>query len=149
MSRKPPFFRSPYNYDTDAASHEAGLLCEDESLAVQSERDDCDINTIVKRFGLTGTLPFGVRQPTYGDFTGVFDYQSALAAISAADDSFYEMPADVRSRFDNDPAKFVDFCSDPANLDEMRKLGLAVSPASPAVGDVSAPTAGEVPPAGA
>lgn len=125
MSRV-PFIRSPFNYDTDEASNETGLVCDDESLAVQSERDECDINIIVRRFGLTGVLPSGVRQPTYGDFVGVSDYQSALAVIESADESFYAMPADVRARFGNDPAQFVDFCSDPANLSEMRKLGLAV-----------------------
>lgn len=125
MSRV-PFIRSPFNYDTDEASNETGLVCDDESLAVQSERDECDINIIVRRFGLPGVLPSGVRQPTYGDFVGVSDYQSALAVIESADESFYAMPADVRARFGNDPAQFVDFCSDPANLSEMRKLGLAV-----------------------
>ena len=125
MSRV-PFIRSPFNYDTDEASNETGLVCDDDSLAVQSERDECDINIIVRRFGLTGVLPSGVRQPTYGDFVGVSDYQSALAVIESADESFYAMPADVRARFGNDPAQFVDFCSDPANLSEMRKLGLAV-----------------------
>ena len=125
MSRV-PFIRSPFNYDTDEASNETGLVWDDDSLAVQSERDECDINTIVRRFGLTGVLPSGVRQLTYGDFVGVSDYQSALAVIESADESFYAMPADVRARFGNDPAQFVDFCSDPANLSEMRKLGLAV-----------------------
>ena len=46
MSRV-PFIRSPFNYDTDEASNETGLVCDDESLAVQSERDECDINIIV------------------------------------------------------------------------------------------------------
>lgn len=128
MSKKfvAPFVRTPYNYDVDDVSFESGLLCCDVSLAQQNMLEETDINTIVKRFGLTGQLPQGVRVPSYGDFTGVFDYQSALAAIDDAADSFYQMPADVRSRFDNDPALFVDFCSNPANLDEMRSLGLAV-----------------------
>lgn len=142
---KVPFFRSPYNYDTDDVSRETGLKCEDESLAVQADVEECDINTIVRRFGLTGTLPQGVRMPTYGDFTGVSDYREALDVIMQADDSFYAMPADVRSRFDNDPAKFVDFCSDPANLEEARKLGLAPSAESPV--DTTG-VSGEVPPAG-
>lgn len=123
------FFRTPFNYDRDDVSRETGLICDDPSLAVQSERDECDINTIVKRFGLTGELPSGVRRPSYGDFVGVSDYREALEVIQQADDSFMTMPADVRARFKNDPALFVDFCSDEANIEEMRKLGLAV-PAS-------------------
>lgn len=120
-----PFIRAPFNYDRDSASAESGLLCEDVSLAVQSERDDCDINVIMERFGHGVPLPGSLRIPTYGDFTGVSDYRSALDLISAADDSFMQLPADVRSRFQNDPARFVDFASDPRNLDEMRAMGLA------------------------
>ena len=42
--------------DMDEASVEAGLECKDDSLAVQSQRDEADINTIVRRFGLSGEL---------------------------------------------------------------------------------------------
>lgn len=120
------FFRTPYNYDTDEFSAENGLECKDESKAIQSQKDEADINTIVKNFGITGQLPTNVRVPTYGDFEYVGDYRSALHALMEADKSFMAMPAEVRSRFENDPQQFLDFCSDPANLPEMRKLGLAV-----------------------
>lgn len=119
------FVRTPYNYDTRKASLESALFCKDDSLASQASKDECDINVIVRRFGVTGQLPRGARLPTYGDFEGVFDYGSALRVIRAADAAFMSLPADVRARFLNDPARFVDFCSDPANLPEMRKLGLA------------------------
>jgi phage internal scaffolding protein len=118
--------RGAYGYDSDWVSEVNGLECLDESLTVQSDATDADINTIVKRFGITGQLPTNVRAPMYGDFTEVFDFRSAQDAIIAARESFMEMPADVRSRFANDPALFGDFCSDPKNLDEMRKLGLAI-----------------------
>ncbi|AXH73927.1 MAG: internal scaffolding protein [Microviridae sp.] len=119
-----PFLRSALNYNRDVASLVSSLTCEDLSLAVQSERDECDINTIVKRFGLTGQLPSGVRMPTYEDFTGVFDFQSAANAIALAHESFDTMPAEVRARFNNNPAAFVDFCSDERNRLEAEKLGL-------------------------
>lgn len=120
------FLRAQYNYDTMAASDEAGLKCEDKSLAQQHQASEADINTIVKRFGLTGQLPSNVRVPQYGDFTSVTDYQTALNAVIAANDAFMLMPAYVRARFGNDPAQFVDFCSKPENSEEMIKLGLAV-----------------------
>jgi len=132
------FVRSPYNYDVAAASRESGLECLDESLAVQSEAEDADINTIVKRFGLTGQLPENVRVPLASDFTEAMDFKSAMNAIRAAQESFAEMPAHVRERFQNDPEKFVLFCTAEeggklANLDEMRKLGLAVAAPEPVV----------------
>lgn len=116
--------RAPHNYDTMAASDEAGLHCQDESLAQQHQKEEADINVIVKRFGLTGELPQGVRMPQYGDFTAVTDYQTALNAVQAANNAFAQMPAHVRSRFDNDPEKFVAFCLDEKNRDEAEKLGL-------------------------
>lgn len=118
--------RNPYNYDVDAASIESGLKCEDVSRTIQSAKDEVDINTIVRRFGITGAIPQNVRAPTYGDFTGVRDFHEAANAIRSAAESFMEMPAEVRSRFQNDAGKFVDFCSDEANRDEMKKLGLLV-----------------------
>lgn len=117
----------PYGYDADEHSFETGLRCEDPTLAQQHMAEETDINEIVRRFGLTGELPSGVRMPTYGDFTGVYDYQSALNAIKAAEESFSTLPAEVRARFGNDPAAFVDFCSDDANRSEAESLGLVSS----------------------
>lgn len=126
------FIRGPFNYDRDLASLESGLECVGESLTVQSQKEESDINVIVKRFGITGQLPENVRVPTYQDFEDVFDFQSAMNAMVDAERSFNAMPADVRARFLNDPHKFVEFCTAVdedgvlVNLDEMRKLGLAV-----------------------
>lgn len=118
--------RAYRHYDSDGVSDDTGLECRDPSLAVQSQRDEADINTIVRNFGITGKLPENVRVPSYGDFESVDDYRSAIHAIRDAEKSFMAMPADVRARFDNDPQLFLEFCVDPSNLEEMRKLGLAV-----------------------
>lgn len=144
------FLRAMGNYDTMAASDESGLECKDKSLAKQNEKEEADINTIVKRFGITGQLPQNVRAPQYGDFTEVTDYHTAMNAVRNAEIAFMQMPADIRSRFENDPQAFLEFCSDPANLEEMRKMGL-VTETLPAPGEtstlVSKPT--DTPPAGA
>lgn len=116
--------RGAFGYDVDAASDEAGLRCEDETLALHSMAEECDINTIVRRFGLTGELPQGLRMPEYGDFTAVVDYHTAMNAIREAEAVFNQMPAEVRLRFDNNPGHFVDFCADDENYDEAVKLGL-------------------------
>lgn len=123
---KAPFVRSAYNYDMSTAGDESGLKCRDLSLAVQDQKDEVDINTLVRRFGLTGQLPQNVRAPMWGDFSEVGDYQSAMQATIDARNSFMQMPPDVRARFQNDPGAFVDFCSDDKNVDEMRKMGLCL-----------------------
>lgn len=122
------FNRTAGNYDANLVSDETGLKCSDPSRTRQDQKDEADINTIVRNFGVTGAVPQSIRVPLQGDFTEAGDYRSALHALMDAQASFMAMPAEVRKRFANDPAEFVDFCSNPDNLDEMRKLGLAVPP---------------------
>lgn len=124
------FVRGEYNYDMDTVSRETGLECLDVSLAVQSEKDDCDINTIVRRFGLTGSLPQGARVPQYADFVGaVDDYRTALDLLREADESFMKLPADIRKEFNNDAGKLVEFVSDERNRRRAEELGLVVGSA--------------------
>jgi phage internal scaffolding protein len=126
------FLRTPYNYDVDAVSSLTGLECKDLSLAQQHMKNECDINNIVEQFGVTGQLPAGsVVAPTYGDFTGINDYRAALDAVMAADDAFMALPANLRERFNHDPAELVDFVSDINNRSEAIDLGLIPPPAKP------------------
>lgn len=135
-----PFVRSAYNYDRDEASDESGLACLDKTRTQQHFKEECDINTIIRRFGITKLAPDPVRMPTYGDFTEVFDFHSAANAIAQARESFDAMPATVRSRFNNDPGAFVDFCSAEENRAEAVKLGLvALPPVPPALDPAPAP----------
>lgn len=131
LAKDEVFVRTPFNYDMNAASDATGLECGDPSLAVQSAVEESDINTIVRRFNLTGQLPQNVVMPQYGDFEGVFDFQSAMNLLIDAEKSFMRFPAEVRKRFDNDPAKMVDFVSDERNRDEARKLGFLMPEAPP------------------
>lgn len=123
MAKDAFFVRSLYNYDREAVSRDTGLKC-GESLTRQSFMEEADINVIAKRFGLTGELPEGVRLPRFVDFQEVFSFQDAANVVRAAEESFAAMPAHVRSRFGNDAAQFVAFCSDDANYEEAKRLGL-------------------------
>lgn len=125
--RKLPFLRTPYNYDVDKVSDETGLSCPEPTLAQQNFKDETDINYIVRQFGLTGELPGKPLSPQYGDFTGVLDYHSAVNAVLAAQDDFMELPAQLRSRFNNDPAELIDFLSNEENREEATKLGLVAA----------------------
>lgn len=121
---KIPFLRTPYNYDRDIASNESGLECLDPTMAQQQFREECDINTIMERFGRTGELIAPIRMPQYGDFDGVNDYHSAMNAIVEAQSAFDQLPAKVRARFGNDPAEFLEFCFNEENREEAIRLGL-------------------------
>lgn len=121
---EPPFVRSPYNYDRDQASQESGVSTGTENGAKQSFKDECDINTIVERFGLGYELPQNSRVPEYGDFSNITTFQEAMNATAAVREEFDKLPANIRSKFGNDPALYVDFCLDENNREELRQMGL-------------------------
>jgi phage internal scaffolding protein len=116
--------RDAGNYDRKAESDRTAIPPGGPSLTVQSQSEDADINVLMKRFGVTGHFPENPRVPSYGDFSHITDFRSALLAIRAAEEAFAEYPADFRARFENNPQNFLMFCEDPANIDAMRQLGL-------------------------
>jgi len=133
MSKNTVFLRTPYNYDKDAASNESGLACEEPSLAQQHFKDECDINNILRQFNVTGLLPEQPLSPRYGDFTGIGDYHTALNRVIAAQDEFEALPAQIRARFDNDPANLIEFLENETNRPEAEELGLVEKAAAEAV----------------
>jgi phage internal scaffolding protein len=119
-----PFLRTPYNYDVDAASNESGVACEEPSLAQQQFKDESDINTIVNSFLKTGIMPESPLSPKYGDFSGISDYKTALDRVIAVDEEFMNLPANIRARFENEPANLIQFLDNEQNRAEAEKLGL-------------------------
>jgi len=104
-----------------------------ESRTKQSEAQACDINHILRRYAKTGIVEHLNRYGgDYGDFTGVQDYQDSLNQVLAAREAFGSLPAKLRRRFENDPASFLAFVSDPANREEMMELGLLKPASTPA-----------------
>lgn len=105
-----------------------GLDCShDEPITEQAHKESCDINEITRKYERTGELPDMIdRDPEqWGDFSSGETYHEAMNIVTHANQQFDALPAQVRKRFDNDPQKFLQFFEDPANLDEMAKLGLA------------------------
>lgn len=121
--------RSARNYDRDSASLAAGVASELDlypSRTVQSEKDNSDINVILKRFGVTGHLPQAARLPQYGDYTGIDDFHTAMNVVREAQEGFNALPSGLRRRFGNDPQAYLEFVSNPENEEELVKLGIAV-----------------------
>lgn len=106
------------------------VTCLDESLADQSQAIDCDINVLVKRFGVVPPSAYVPRQ-AIEDFVTPMDYQTAVATLDQASESFETLPSEVRERFKNDPFELLSFVADDKNRDEAMKLGLVAAPPSP------------------
>jgi phage internal scaffolding protein len=124
MNMTKVFVRNPYNYDMALASEESGLTCKDPSLAQQHMKDECDINVLVERFGVTGSMPVAPIEPSYGDFSGVGDYHTALNKIKAADEAFMALPAKIRAKFDHDPNALLNYLQNEENREEAIQIGL-------------------------
>lgn len=127
----PPGLRG---YSAKMVSDQNGLSWPDEGLVHQAFAVEVDINTIVKRFGMTGNMPSGVAGGVYGDFTGISDYESAVEAVERARTGFMKLPPDVRERFKNDPGELIYFAQSVSEDEFMSAMEpSAPPPAAPAV----------------
>lgn len=123
------FVRGYLNYDVDAASEAVVVDCSVEPSKTQQQfAEDADINTIVRRFGLTGQLPETLYMPQSGDFVDAKSFEESMALLVKAREEFMTLPGDVRYRFANDPGRLIEFLDNPENRDEALKLGLIAKP---------------------
>lgn len=129
------FLRTPYNYSMDAASVASGLDCsaDGEGKAQQHFKEECDINTIVRRFGLTGDFPENFNMPLSADITeAVSDFHTAANMILAAEEEFMRLPGELRAEFQNDPGQLIAFLENPENRARAVELKLLQeAPAAP------------------
>lgn len=109
-------------------------------MAQQQFKDETNINTIVRRFGVTYEMPAPAKNDpgAYGDFTGVEDFRSALDRVREAQDNFAALPAALRKKFDNDPARFIEYVHSSDNVEEAVELGILSESALPKL-DATAP----------
>lgn len=104
-----------------------GITFTEPSLTEQNHRQECEINCIVAKYKRTGILPdmfSRIREGHYGDFSKVNDYHHAMNQVAEASEAFYELPAEIRKKFDNDPAKMLDYVDDPNNYDACVEMGI-------------------------
>lgn len=146
-----PIFRTQYTH-TNADSDKTAITFLDRSLTQQQFKDESDINVLFGRYLETGEMP-QIDAGTYGDFTGIYDFQTAMNAVREAELSFQQLPARIKNRFDNNPQKLVDFLSDPENRDEAEFLKIVkprtddTSPQTSAMAPGSTSTTKSAPPA--
>lgn len=117
------------NFDRRAHSLRSGIDASQGDRTRQDQKEDADINRIVRDFGVTRTLPNGIRVPSYGDFDTINDYRTAIHAVREAEDAFEQLPAKLRAKLNNDPQAFLEYAANPANHPEMTELGLINRPA--------------------
>lgn len=130
-----------------------GFVCEGDSRAKQSFRDECDINLIMRKFQKTGVIEH-VKQhgAKYGNFLAApASYHEAANLVKQAEQMFLTIPAKVRKAFGNDPGELL-ACVEAARngdadqFDRLAKLGLlktVTAPQAPVAAATGQGAAGE------
>lgn len=115
-----PKFRTAYDRESSE-----GITFTEPTMSQQHFKDECDVNTILRKYETTGLLTHVANgTPSYGDFSSVLEFQQAQNILIEAQDAFDALPASLRKRFDNDPAVMLEFIENPDNREEAEKLGL-------------------------
>jgi len=96
---------------------------------------ETNINTIMAKAEKNGMIPPPTSPAQYGDFSNIGDFQTAQNCIVAATRAFNRLPAAIRSKFNNDPGKLIEFVNDPSKLKEAVELNLLPKNMLPIVKD--------------
>lgn len=99
------------------------LVDNNPGLTKQEFTKEVDINNIVKRYGI-GNLPHQTDIGRFLDLSKEVNYGDALSNISELNDIFLTIDPVVRFKFENSPAKLVEFLHNPVNKKEAQELGL-------------------------
>lgn len=98
-------------------------------------KGECDIHNILRQYQKTGIITHvQSARPTYEDLPDNADYQQAMNTLLVAQEAFDGLPAAVRDRYGNDPARLLEALGDPDQKEYLREVGiLRPSEAPPAV----------------
>lgn len=99
--------RIPRAHDARTVALCCAVETGEESLVQQQFRDEVDVNTIVRRFGITQEAPAGLGAGVYGDFSGIHDFESAREVLARVQADFLRLRPEVREQFGNDPGRLL------------------------------------------
>ncbi len=122
----------------------------------QSFRDECDINLIMKRAAIGGTIShLNKYEGAYADYSD-YDFFEQTQKLTRGREIFDDLPAEVRREFGQNPAAFFDYVNDPANkgvlakkLPDLAKPGTQLPDVTPPDADTQAARAAASEPASA
>lgn len=89
---------------------------------IQSHKDSCDVNLMIKRFENGDLTALGTpRDPVYMDVTDMpKTYAELYQKVIDAKNEFYALPLDLREKFDFDPDKYISQMGTAAWFDVMQ-----------------------------
>lgn len=113
----------------DGVRNRVSLHTGTDTLVEQSQKNACDIHTIMKRFQETGSITHvNQKKPQFGDFSNLKDFQETQNTVARTTEYFESLPSGVRKQFGNSVSEFAVFMSDDANLDKAVEMGIVEAP---------------------
>lgn len=105
------------NFSSQFKHSAPGITCPppEETQVQQHFKEECDINTILRRIeGGADPSILMQRKGCYMDLTDldVESLRDSFDAVSVAEEVFMTLSADVRKKFDDDPAVFMEYLDD-------------------------------------
>lgn len=100
---------------------------EDTPRTEQSHKEEVNINNIVKRHGIDLVQKTAMLQSADYQFDDIpgNDFAEAMIKVTKAQQTFDSMPSQLRKKFNNSPAEFLDYIQDKNNIDSLVEMGLA------------------------
>ena len=120
-------FRTPYKNHVKVVKD----FTDSESLTQQSEAEFTTIRAYIDKYTRLGVLgnPARISEAEFGDFASLpRDYGEAVELVQSVNEAFRALPAKIRARYGEDPARFANALSDPAEIEALAAEGLIQSP---------------------
>lgn len=95
-----------------------------ESRVDESQKDLTDISKLLEPAIQRGLLRHSTQYTDKYDDIPPLTYEDALKTVATADQMFDSLPHAIKMRFKNDTKAFLAYTQDPANAQEMQKLGM-------------------------
>jgi len=90
----------------------------------QSFAEDLDINRMLEPMHKKGLLRHSVKFEGEYDDIPAGDFQEAQFIVARGKSMFEQLPSKTRLKFENNPAKFMQFVQNPENIDWLKKNGI-------------------------
>lgn len=117
-------FRTPYSGEI----HRVIQKNDPESLTEQHHKDKCDTQKIVTQYLKTGVVDhLNTRQQIQSQDDPI-DFKTAMDIVAQGNSTFESLPAHIRAKFNHSTQEFVEFTTNPKNIDALVELGLANKP---------------------
>lgn len=125
IAKAAPFFKTPFNHNTDIESARLGLVCLDETRTQQHLADETKMENILAKFMTTGELP-QTREAIYQDAEEYFDLQNVIVTKSQVDTAWSKLPDSAKELLQT-PERLVSYIDKHAvtgNREALERVGI-------------------------